>query len=400
MEKIKVFLSSPCLTLSGYGEHSRFIYRALKSREDLFDIYMEPVKWGNCRWLSNFDKEREEMEAIFYKTAHAKASTNGMIYYDVNIEVKIPTEWKQRSLTNIGVTSGIETIKALPNWNEAANKMDLIIVESEHAKQCFDTTCPIEVVSFPERSMKETKEFDLKLETDFNFLLVSQLISRKNIPETIYAFLEEFNNDADVGLVAKISTGLDSFREMEKLEGIIKKLIKTKFEDKKCKIYLVFGYLNAEEMNYIYTHENIKALVTMTKGEGFGLPIFEAACSGMPVIAPFFSGQKDFLSMPVKKNGKYKNECMAAKIDYSLGKVLPEDCWGTELGPIVGPEQIWAYPSKASCKFKMRSMKNNYGSFKKKAKILQNYLVENLTKEKQYALIVDAIYKAAKNNMV
>jgi len=397
--KIKVFLSSPLLTQSGYGNHARFIYRALKSREDLFDLYLEPVRWGSCKWMSTMTQERIEMEALFRKTAEAQMASKGQMFFDVNIEVKIPTEWRQLALTNIGVTSGIETTKALPNWNEAANKMDLILVESKHAKECFETSCPIEVISFPERSFSKTKEVALPLTTDFNFLLVSQLIGRKNVQETILAFLEEFKNDEDVGLVAKLSSGQDSLMDKERLEKTLENIIYPKYKDKKCKIYLIFGYLDQEELGYLYNHEKIKAIVSMTKGEGFGLPLFEAACSGMPVIAPYFSGQKDFMSVSVEKNGKVKEECVAAKIDYSIGKVQPEDCWGTQLGPIVGPEQSWAYPSRASCKFKMRSVKNNYGAFKKKAKLLQEHLVTNLTKEKQYSLVVDAIYKAAKGNM-
>ena len=36
--KTKVLLVGPVLTRSGYGEQARFAMRALRSREDLFDI--------------------------------------------------------------------------------------------------------------------------------------------------------------------------------------------------------------------------------------------------------------------------------------------------------------------------------------------------------------------------
>ena len=38
-----IILRAPVLTRSGYGEQSRFALRALRSREDLFDIY-KPIK--------------------------------------------------------------------------------------------------------------------------------------------------------------------------------------------------------------------------------------------------------------------------------------------------------------------------------------------------------------------
>ena len=44
--KKKIFVRGPVLSQSGYGEQSRFALRALKSREDLFDIYIQPIAWG------------------------------------------------------------------------------------------------------------------------------------------------------------------------------------------------------------------------------------------------------------------------------------------------------------------------------------------------------------------
>ena len=42
----KIFVRGPVLSQSGYGEQSRFALRALRSREDLFDIYVQPIAWG------------------------------------------------------------------------------------------------------------------------------------------------------------------------------------------------------------------------------------------------------------------------------------------------------------------------------------------------------------------
>jgi len=56
-------------------------------------------------------------------------------------------------------------------------------------------------------------------------------------------------------------------------------------------------------MQSLYNNPRIKALVNLSHGEGFGLPMFDAACHGLPVIAPSWSGHCDFLHMPLK-NGK------------------------------------------------------------------------------------------------
>ena len=47
----KIFVKGPVLTQSGYGEQARFALRALKSREDLFDIYIQPIIWGGTGWV-------------------------------------------------------------------------------------------------------------------------------------------------------------------------------------------------------------------------------------------------------------------------------------------------------------------------------------------------------------
>ncbi len=50
-------------------------------------------------------------------------------------------------------------------------------------------------------------------------------------------------------------------------------------------------------MNSLYNHPKVKAMVSLTKGEGFGRPLLEFTLSGKPVIASNWSGHKDFLSL-------------------------------------------------------------------------------------------------------
>ena len=57
--KKKIFIKGPILSQSGYGEQSRFALRALRSREDLFDIYIQVVPWGKTGWIWEKDEFRE-----------------------------------------------------------------------------------------------------------------------------------------------------------------------------------------------------------------------------------------------------------------------------------------------------------------------------------------------------
>jgi len=47
----KILVRGPALTRSGYGEHTRFILRSLKTREDIYDIHLINTNWGKCGWI-------------------------------------------------------------------------------------------------------------------------------------------------------------------------------------------------------------------------------------------------------------------------------------------------------------------------------------------------------------
>ena len=51
-----------------------------------------------------------------------------------------------------------------------------------------------------------------------------------------------------------------------------------------------------EEINELYNHPKVKAMVIFTKGEGYGRPMLEMSCVDKPVIASNWSGHKDFLN--------------------------------------------------------------------------------------------------------
>ena len=68
--KKKVLLKGPLLTRSGYGEQTMFALRALKSREDLFDIYIQPITWGSCSWIIDDTEDRKWIDKTIEKTIH------------------------------------------------------------------------------------------------------------------------------------------------------------------------------------------------------------------------------------------------------------------------------------------------------------------------------------------
>jgi hypothetical protein len=48
----------------------------------------------------------------------------------------------------------------------------------------------------------------------------------------------------------------------------------------KCKIYLLHGDMSDEEMVGLYSHPKIKSLISLSHGEGFGLPMLRLLTQG------------------------------------------------------------------------------------------------------------------------
>jgi len=135
--KTKILLKGPLLTRSGYGEQTRFAYRALKSRPDLFDVYVQPLSWGNTSWLNEASEERDSIDKIVEKTI-------GFIQqgaqFDASLQCTIPNEWEPLAPVNIGYTAGIETTKSAHQWLPKGNMMDRAIIVVAHSKIVFENT--------------------------------------------------------------------------------------------------------------------------------------------------------------------------------------------------------------------------------------------------------------------
>ena len=399
----KVLVRGPILTRSGYGEHARFVMRALQTIEDKVDIYAIPLGWGQTGWTTESNDERKWIDFIIHKT-HAAINQN--IKFDASIQISIPNEWERLTPVNIGVTAGIETTKVALPWIEKGNVVDHIIVPSEHSAQVYRNTSydvvinetqekilnykcdkPISVVSYPAKDIN-TDEIELDLETDFNFVSVAQWGPRKDIENSIKWFVEEFI-DQEVGLILKTNFTKNCYMDRMNCKTAIENLLSNKnYKNRKCKIYLLHGEMSDAEMHSLLKHPKVKAFISTSHGEGFGLPFYEAAYEGLPVVAPDWSGYVDFLYMPTKnKKGRIRNKPMFAAVDCKLEPINPQAVWEN----ILVADSQWCYTDQGSFKIKLREVYKDYGRFAKQAKQLQKYIKENLSEEKQNKMMSDII---------
>ena len=403
----KVLVVAPVLSKSGYGVHSRFVIDALSSRPDLYDVYVSPLNWGRSSWLHEDNFKRKYYNFLIQKAASYQGE------FDVSIQVTVPTEWKGLAKINIGITAGVETDRVPLDWLRRANSMDKIIVTSAHTADTFLKTkydiknehtdevlslvgCqkPVEVVTYPVRNIVPVDLSEkIKLPTDFNFLSITQMAPRKNIEDALKWFVEEFREEENVGLLLKAHGENNSIPDRYKSERLLKGFIE-QLGPRKCKIYHIHGAMSDEELHGLYVHPQMSAYLTATHGEGFGLPIFESAYSGLPVIAPAWSGHVDFLSTTTKnKAGKIKRETCYEKVAVDIVPV-PE----IALMPgIITKDMNWCRPKEDKFKRAMRSVFTELKAKKTTANRLQTHILETFSEENQHKAMSDAIWSGIEN---
>ena len=145
--------------------------------------------------------------------------------------------------------------------------------------------------------------------------------------------------------------------------------------------------MEENEIHSLFTRDDIHAYVTATHGEGYGLPVFEAACAGLPIVATNWSAHTEFLTAPYKEGGKIKNKKLFAKVDFDLNKIPNHVVWKDIL--IEGSQ--WAYPKEKSFKEQIRKVYKNHGMYKSWAKSLQESIKETHEKNKILTAMLNSV---------
>jgi glycosyltransferase involved in cell wall biosynthesis len=394
--KKKIYVRGPVLSQSGYGEQARFALRALRSREDLFDIYVQPINWGKTGWIWEQNEFREWLDERITETQ--VQLQHGLLQPDISLQVTIPNEFEKICPVNIGYTAGIETTKCSPQWLLKCNEMDKVLVVSNHARtSIIDTVAdatnqqtgevvpyrcetPLEVVweSTVRAEPEEIEDFDLEFEN--NFLMVSQLGPRKNFENALTWWVEEFV-DQEVGLVVKTNFKSNCIMDFTMVEGHLQALL-SKYPDRKCKVHLLHGDLTAGQMTWLYGHPKVKALVNISHGEGFGLPLFEAAREGLPIIATGWSGQLDFLH--------HEGKDYFQSVDYTLQPVQKQAVWKG----VIEPDSMWAFADQGSYKMTLRKTLKNLDGCQETAGELQTLIADRFDDEKLFEGFCLSLYES------
>ena len=320
MSKPTFVISCPIDTYSGYGARSRDIVKAIIEL-DKYDVKVLPQRWGNTPF--GFIKNNPEWEFL---AKHLLQSPQLPSQPEIWMQITVPNEFQPIGKYNIGCTAGIETTIAPAEWVEGCGRMNLILGSSEHTikvlkeskfeKRDQQTNQTVGIIEWKGDSevifeganietYKPVKStFDLSnVKEEFAYLFVGHWMQgalgedRKNVGLLVKAFYETFKNKAKKpALILKTSTVGSSYMDRDELIKRIQAIKATVKSNNLPNIYLLHGEFTDIEMNEIYNHSKVKAMINLTKGEGFGRPLLEFSLTNKPIITTNWSGHTDYLN--------------------------------------------------------------------------------------------------------
>ena len=314
-------VSCPIDTYSGYGARARDFVKAL-IKLDKYDVKVLPQRWGNTPW--GFIEDHPEWQ--FLKPHLLPMGNQLPKQPEIWCQITVPNEFQPVGKYNIGLTAGIETTGCHPSWVEGCNRMDLVLTSSTHSAEVFKQIKfeqrdrntnqvvgqyglqkPIEVLIEGVDTGKygaKKSNFDLsQIKEEFAYLFVRHWMQgnlghdRKNVGLLIKLFFEAFKNKKNApALILKTTCVGASYMDRDEILKRVDMIRKSVDAKSTPNVYLIHGELTDEEMNELYNHSKVKAMVSLTKGEGFGRPLLEFSLTKKPIITSNWSGHKDFLS--------------------------------------------------------------------------------------------------------
>jgi glycosyltransferase involved in cell wall biosynthesis len=384
MNKPLFVISCPIDCYSGYSSRSRDLVKAIIEL-DKYDVKILPQRWGDTPWnFINDNPEWKFLENYILLTPQLPKQP------EIWAQVTVPNEFQPIGKYNIGFTAGIETTIASPEFVDGCNRMDVVIVSSKHSAEVLKNSqfeqkdqatnqtqriikldkpvevlfegaditkyLPIEDKDLPDTDLINTLD---NIPESFAYLFLGHWLpgdmneDRKNVGLLIKSFYETFKNKSlKPALILKVSSGASSYVDRENILKKIDQIKSTVASDNLPKIYLLHGDFTDDEINHLYNHPKVKAMVNLTKGEGFGRPLLEFSLVKKPIIVSNWSGQTDFLDsgMVCAIGGELKNVHPSAANQFLL------------------KESQWFAPDYGQIGFYLKDVFENYKKYTANAK--------------------------------
>ncbi|TFH25844.1 glycosyltransferase [Candidatus Bathyarchaeota archaeon] len=286
MSQPKALFVAPLRDFSGYASVSRDYARALNNagltivtRDLIYDNGQYKRNSAECTWADN--------------------NTQGV---NIVIQQTTPNEMEPKAgCFNVGIFCW-ETDRIPDLWVNQLNKMDLILVPCEDnllvARKCGVIT-PVEKVPYSCTINKYEKSLVPFItpgaEDAFKFLAVCQYSKKKGIDPLLKAYLSEFGEYDNALLILKTyfgpNDGEAEAKKMHEILNVIKRALRLK---KYPRIQLIHEVMSFDDIERL--HATADCYCLPSRGEGWGVPHFDALDYGLPVIATKGTGPEEFIT--------------------------------------------------------------------------------------------------------
>jgi len=362
----------PILDGSGYSEAARNYVLSIYKKG--YPITVAPITFERTR--PDLGEEGRILNSLI----------NKRIDYDKVIVHSTPNLWQQ--FTKYEVNKYIigytvwETSLLHPEWATACGNANEIWVpcdwnvqvfkDSGVKKPLFKVPHAIEVADLSTVPNLEPEGIS---PGDFVFYSIFQWQERKNPYALLAAYNVAFSGVQDVVLVLKTyKREHDSTEERDFLKNQIIGFRNHCTLPHFPKIVLVVENMSKQEI--LGLHKRGDAFVLLQRSEGWGLPHFEAAMCGNPVITPDYGGQTEFL----KPDNSFLVENFPAPV---IGMRNFSDMYLST--------QYWCEPNLKDAIENMQYVYNNRGAAKEKGLRARQYVKDHFTWSTVGDIIVDRL---------
>jgi len=361
----------PVFDGSGYAEAARNYVLAIHKKG--YPITLAPITFEKTR--PDLGENGEILRSLM----------DNHIDYDKVIVHSTPDLWHhwtrfEQNKYVIGYTVW-ETSKLHPTWVTSCNKANEVWVPCDWNIDVFkESKVSVPLYKIPHAidipDMDTVPDFNLDTipQNIYVFYSIFQWQERKNPYGLLSAFSVAFSGVEDVILVLKTYRH-DHGGDKAAIKELIMEFRKFINLEHFPKMFLVVE--NLSRQNMLALHKRGDCFVLLQRSEGWGLPHFEAAACGKPVITPRYGGQSDFL----KDDNSYL-------VDYTLAPV-----GGMNWSPYYTSDQYWCEPAMKQSIETLRHVYNNREEAKEKGQRARNYVSQNFSWDKIGDTVVERLQK-------
>ncbi len=279
-------IRGPFRGTSGYDHHVRAFTRELHAQGVAVELEDLP-NWSAAKLPA-------ELQDPWFETLNRPVDAAIVLHFSMPHQVVA-----EPGMFNVNFTM-FEATRVHPEWIRANRQHDLVIVPTESSLKAWVASgmpahrlrlCPLGVD--PSLFTGAAEPLDLDTVRRVRFLNVSDVTPRKNLHWLIDVWMEATSREDDAVLILKVGCRSQAQRDQfaEQVRAAGQRLGKSLAEA--APLLFVNRVFSDAEMPRLYA--SATHYISVSHGEGWDLPMMQAAASGLRLIAPAHSAYATYL---------------------------------------------------------------------------------------------------------